>query len=54
MDTTGGSMSGYSLTGSRSKLMMPNTTSKRLKTVASTGRRMDMSERNMAGIPFSG
>ena len=46
-ETTGGSISGYSLTGSRSKLIMPHTTSSRLKTVARTGRRMDTSERIM-------
>jgi hypothetical protein len=41
MDTTGGSMSDYSRSGSRMKAAPPKTMSRRLTTEASTGRLMD-------------
>src|SRR5215470_5997003 len=49
-DTTGGSMFGYSRTAMRVKDRAPTSTMMRLITVASTGRRMEMSDKTIETI----
>jgi hypothetical protein len=53
METTGGSMAGYSRIGSFTRAAMPSTISIRLMTVAKTGRLMETSESTMAWLPHS-